>query len=770
MEPTQHPPRDPSQVSLGGLLDNYCDQFEAALAAGETPSVFQFASQAPESIRDDLVRELELVRTSFQRKRDRQAVDPSEMATEMLSGTLDPPGHHPPETITTTYIDIKPHRSGGLGEVMKAEDSRCRRRVALKFIRSAVSEDPMCRDQFLLEAEITSRLDHPGVVPVLGIGAARDGRPFYAMRFIHGEELREEIDKFHRADHKGAARRVELHRLLAHLVAACRTIEYAHSRGVIHRDIKPENIMVGKYGETLVIDWGLAVPVARDARAKSSGEQTLMPEIKSASQLTSSRSGAGTLGYMSPEQLPDSPVPVSIASDVFSLGATLYRLLTGAAAFDAREGDVLHRIRKCEFPAPRTRQKNISSSLEAICLKAMRPKPEERYETAAQLADDLQRWLADEPVSVYAEPFSERVVRWTRRHRSWTLSLVSAALVTILALGLGALMMGYLANNEHEQRLVAQQAQRDAEQARKEGLLAAAELGAKVVGGEIEHRWNVLSRAAESPTLRENLIASVPEPDQPAELTEDQQRNVQAWLDGQYAQHHQRMRFTSLVVTDAQGVQVARSPYSADTVGQWWGFRNYFHGGEQSLEPEPRREIAPARGKVLSSVYQSGASGELSLAFSVPIWSHDQPNPRATVIGILSMSLEMADFTEIDTQVGDALLIDLRASQLSGNGTTRSGLVLHHSRAGEESAAPVSEGAAPEGNGLKWLDSPWLEQGTQLTQRASRRTGNLEAHWWEDCPDPCFPSETPTATAVWPVILRGEQTVPWMIMVRQRGG
>lgn len=762
MEPTERSLRKGSHNSIGGLIDELCDQFEAALIAGQAPDLSRFVSAAPESIQADLRQELELVLHSYE-NRPRPGADSEEDATELLRPDSIIGVRHPPEVLTSTFVEIHPYKAGGLGEVMRAEDSRCRRQVALKFIRHDVSEDPFCRDQFLLEAEITSRLDHPGVVPVLGIGVSRDNRPFYAMRFIEGEELRALIDRFHQGGYRPSAWRVQLHRLVAHLVAVCRTIDYAHNRGVIHRDVKPENVMIGRFGETLVIDWGLAIPIPRDARARSTGEKTLMPEAKSSSQPTSSASGAGTLGYMSPEQLPDCAIPVSTSSDVFSLGASLYRLLANRAPFDSRSSDVIDTIRRCKFSPPRELEPRVPASLEAICLKAMRHDPGQRYASAGEMADDLQRWMADEPVSVYQEPLTERVVRWSRRHRSWTLSLVSAAIVMMVALGIGALVTARMATREHEQRLVAQQAQAAAEAARKQGLLAAGELGAKVVGGEIEHRWNTLSRAAESAVLRENLM---PLPEDEADQTEqmvERRRRIQSWLDSQFAQHHQRMRFISLVVTNAQGVQEARSPYSNDTVGKWWGFRNYFHGGEQSFESEPRREVAPTQSNVISSVYPSGATSELTVAFSVPIWSHDRPDPRASVLGVLSMSLEMADFTEIDTQVGDALLIDLRDSPLSGNGSTRPGLVLYHSHIATQAAPEIERE-----DGLKWLDAAWIETGIQLTQTATRRTSNLEDHWWVDCPDPVYPRDAPTTAAVWPVKIRGNPAIPWIIMVRER--
>ena len=163
-----------------------------------------------------------------------------------------------------------------------ALDAELNREVALKQILDRHADDPDSRARFLLEAEVTGRLEHPGVVPVYGLGCDAEGRPFYAMRFVKGESLKEAIERFHAAEARGGDPRrwnLELRQLLSRFVAVCNAIAYAHSRGVIHRDLKPANILLGPYGETLVVDWGLAKVVGRGEAAARAGaaEATLQP-------------------------------------------------------------------------------------------------------------------------------------------------------------------------------------------------------------------------------------------------------------------------------------------------------------------------------------------------------------------------------------------------------------------------------------------------------------------------------------------------------------
>ncbi|MBC7822184.1 MAG: serine/threonine protein kinase, partial [Planctomycetaceae bacterium] len=318
---------------------------------------------------------------------------------------------------------------GGLGEVYVADDIELQRDVVLKFIRARHRLRAECQGQFQLEAEVTAKLDHPGVVPVYGIGRTPDGRACYAMRYIQGVTLDETIAQFHasraaRPDGRGsrdtspfsAARTSELHGLLTRFLTCCKTIAYAHNRGIVHRDIKPDNIMLGKYGETLVVDWGLAMPVDRDDSAKASGEETLMPSSGTGSSSGSTGGPVGTPAFMSPEQA--TGVVVRSASDIFSLGATLYKLLTGHAPYSGESAnEVITKARYGSFLPLRRFDKRVPRPLAAICEKAMAREKPARYSTAVDLAEDLQAYLEGRVVAAYERGAWAEMRKWIGRNR-----------------------------------------------------------------------------------------------------------------------------------------------------------------------------------------------------------------------------------------------------------------------------------------------------------------------------------------------------------------
>jgi serine/threonine-protein kinase len=336
---------------------------------------------------------------------------------------------------------LRPHARGGLGAVLVALDTELHREVALKQILNEHANDPGSRRRFLLEAEITGALEHPGIVPVYGLGTYGDGQPYYAMRFIRGDSLKEAVERFH-ADPllqtDGGQRSLELRKLLRQFVDVCNAIGYAHSRGVVHRDIKPANVILGNHGETLVVDWGLAKITGR---SDSSGEErTLQVSSTSGSSETLPGSALGTPAYMSPEQAAGRLQEVGPRSDIYSLGATLYCVLTGRPPISGEAGEVLRAVQKGEFPPPRQLDPSIDKALESVCQKALALNPAERYASTKALADDVERWLADEPVTAWRESPWCKARRWGRRNRTAVTAaavavlMATAGLATILAM------------------------------------------------------------------------------------------------------------------------------------------------------------------------------------------------------------------------------------------------------------------------------------------------------------------------------------------------
>jgi serine/threonine protein kinase/tetratricopeptide (TPR) repeat protein len=352
------------------------------------------------------------------------------------------------------YRPERRHAAGGQGEVLAARQEELDRLVALKRIRPDRLHADAWR-RFLREAAITARLQHPGIVPIYGLGQDDDG-PFYTMPLVEGQTLQEAIDAFHGDEavhHESDWNGLKFRGLLQQFIAVCNTIAYAHDQGVMHRDLKPSNIILGRYGETLVMDWGLAKRFGANAPVNEGDGDAPSPS-PSPGALTATGAVVGTPQYMSPEQAKGESV--GPASDIFNLGLVLYAILTGKSAFDSVRlsgMDPLRAVRDAEVIPPRSRDARLPRALEAVCLKSLRARPEDRYPSARALADEITRWLADEPVQAEREPWRDRVRRWVDRHHTLVVSSIAAVVVAAVLVSSGAWMLLNASRREEAQRV-----------------------------------------------------------------------------------------------------------------------------------------------------------------------------------------------------------------------------------------------------------------------------------------------------------------------------
>jgi len=513
----------PATLSLAmeRRIDAVCRRFETAWQSGQRPVIEEYLGEIPPEGRSALLAELVKLDVCYRRPAGEQPTlddyrkrfpnDTELLERVMNASAAEATSAASNDTASSTpdwspaggprYVPVRFHAKGGLGEVHVARDAELRRDVALKRIQGQYAGDAESRRRFLAEAEITGRLEHPGVVPVYGLVQGEDGEPCYAMRFIDGETLADAIRRLHGAgpDPSGLA----LRQLLARFVTVCNTLAYAHSRGIVHRDLKPANVMLGKFGETLVVDWGLAKPFDRDNAARSSGEESLVPAatppLADTAETGGTRTGAalGTPAYMSPEQARGDRDRMGPASDVFGLGAILYALLTGRAPYEGGPDEAVRRAARAEFPSPRSINRAVPPALEAVCVKAMAADPGNRYPSALALAVDVERWLADEPVSAASEPVFVRTRRWVRKHPAIVATLTASLLVGLLGLAGGLYFVS-------AQRAIAEQ------------NLAYAKKGNEVLGsvfGGLHPKQNYATVAEFAQALRANLSRAVAELD-----------------------------------------------------------------------------------------------------------------------------------------------------------------------------------------------------------------------------------------------------------------
>src|SRR5687767_13627960 len=315
-----------------------------------------------------------------------------------------------PDFSATKYRIINELARGGMGTIYLAEDTELNRQVAVKVLNASEAADVTAdlRQRMVREAQIIARLEHPGIVPVHDVGTLPDGRVFYAMKYVRGSSL----DEY-------AAQTDSMRDRLRKFQAACDAVAFAHAHGVIHRDLKPQNIMIGSFGEVLVLDWGVAkILRKRDIPAASEADTLMLPGNDSNNKPGDTTHGTiiGTRNYMSPEQARGEVDRLDERSDVYSLGAVLYFLLTDQAPNDDK---------------PRAVNPRVTKPAEAVCLKAMARDRSNRYASAAELSADVSRLLDAEPVSAYRENVYEKVSRWVSKNRFLVLLVLAYLLMRI---------------------------------------------------------------------------------------------------------------------------------------------------------------------------------------------------------------------------------------------------------------------------------------------------------------------------------------------------
>lgn len=644
-------------------IDHLIERLEAARESGELLSVEQVCSECPEL--------LEVVRRRWDalQQHVRQPGNDDLYTQPESTSEIERKLSAMPENVVGTRLVMQTelhiedfHDCGGLGEVYQATDESLSRRLAVKLLRHD-RQLPANLDDFKREAQIIGLLNHPGIVSIVGWGETFDGRPFYAMPFVDRGNLLASSVVYHSAHPS----RIddgdkEFRDLIYRLSSVCKTIAYAHSRGIVHRDLKPENVMLGKYGETLVIDWGCATQVSRDARFKIQGEKTL--QLKGFNDSTSS--GGMTLRYASPEQLHGNK-SVGPESDIYSLGAILYRLLSGHSPFEDIPNDQVRGLSLSgKLDAVESFKSGIPKPLAAICRKAMAVSPEDRYETAMAMSDDLERYLSDASVSVCRTSLGTRMARFVRRNRT-----ASALLLGTLLVASGLLSLALAG-----QSVFALKAKTSA----RERLRLAATMAANLGGFEIDRRFSLLEHEAQAPQLVSAMLAIDDMPDDRSLW--DKPQNLMYEFKDLLTQSG--VEVESIFLNDAHGVQIARAPKS-DSIGENYAYRNYFHGQAKDFDPLSRAYLEapppPAAGLVISNAYVSTSqdkAGEypIKTAFSVAIMASD-PRGAKRVIGRLGMSVRVNDlgvFKGLSNLSADACLVEMR-DYAWGSGTAR-GLIL----------------------------------------------------------------------------------------------
>lgn len=372
--------------------------------------------------------------------------------SDMTSAEATPPADPVPGQVWGHYELLRLHAAGGLGQVWIAKDQHLGREVALKTIRPERAGERHVRQRFIAEAQLTARLQHPGVVPVHELNHTPKGHLFYVMPLVPGQTLSHAIAQYHGQVRGTPAGPLAWRRLLQAFVDVCRAVDFAHRAGVIHRDLKPSNVVWDSQGKAQVLDWGLArfagtQEMGEELHAEDTGARAASPSLPDLvgaggpPLLTRPGDVLGTLAYAAPEQLAGRG-DLDARTDVYGLGGILYEMLTGRPPHERLPGAV--GAQRSPLRRPGDVARGVSAALEAVALKALAERSAERYPSAAELAEEVERWLAGELPRAYRAPWHERAARWAGRHRR---ALVAGSVVVAV---LAAAAWGMLAYRERQ--------------------------------------------------------------------------------------------------------------------------------------------------------------------------------------------------------------------------------------------------------------------------------------------------------------------------------